>query len=173
VQLDCARIRGDDGGVETLECHTWRMHTRLAVSSETLELSSLAVASKRYWGYDDEFMELCRAELMVDEDDVDAGLVVVAEEEIGGLVGFYSLAESPRPELRMLFVAPVAIGRGVGKILMNDALRVARSRGWKALVIESDPFAASFYEHLGAELVGTSLSASTGRTLPLYEIRTE
>lgn len=133
----------------------------------------MALESKRSWGYDDDFIELCRAELTVSKQDVDTGMVFVAENEIGRVVGFYVLAEYPRPELRMLFVSPDLIGRGLGKVLVQDALSVANSRGWSSLVIESDPFAASFYEHLGAELVGATRSASTGRTLPLYEMRTE
>ena len=148
------------------------MRTRLGAVSEILDLSAMALESKRHWGYDDDFIELCRAELTVSKQDVDAGMVFVAENEIGHVVGFYLLAESPRPELRMLFVSPDVIGHGVGKVLVQDALSIAKSRGWRSLVIESDPFAASFYEHLGAELVGASQSASTGRTLPLYEMRT-
>ena len=133
----------------------------------------MALESKRSWGYDDDFIELCRAELTVSKEDVETGMLFVAEDEMGHVLGFYLLAEYPRPELEMLFVSPDAIGRGIGKVLFEDALSIARSRGWSSLVIESDPFAASFYEHLGADLVGASQSVSTGRTLPLYEMRTE
>lgn len=144
----------------------------MGAASEVLELSALALESKRYWGYDDDFMERCRPELTVVEHDVDRGMVFVAENDVGELVGFYMLGDSPRPELSMLFVSPGAIGQGIGEVLVRDALSVANSRGWESLVIESDPFAASFYEHLGATLVGASRSASTGRTLALYELNT-
>jgi GNAT superfamily N-acetyltransferase len=149
------------------------MRIRLGAVSEILDLSTMAMESKRSWGYDDDFIELCRSELTVNEEDVDTGMVFVDENDIGHVVGFYLLAEYPRPELRMLFVSPDVIGRGIGKVLVRDALSIAKSRGWSSLVIESDPFAATFYEHLGAELVGASQSASTGRTLPLYEMGTE
>jgi GNAT superfamily N-acetyltransferase len=149
------------------------MRTCLGTISEIQDLTALALASKRHWGYDDYFIELCRAELSVSEEDVDTDSVFVVEDEIGNVVGFYLLAESPRPELRMLFVSPDVIGRGIGKVLVHDALSVAKSRGRRSLVIESDPFAESFYEHLGAELVGASQSVSTGRTLRLYEMRAE
>ncbi|MGC1420560.1 MAG: GNAT family N-acetyltransferase [Acidimicrobiales bacterium] len=148
------------------------MRTRAGATTEALELSSLAMESKRYWGYDDAFMELCRPELTVGVDDVERGLVVVAEDESGHVVGFYMLSDAPRPELSMLFVSPDAIGRGVGKELIRDALSVARSRDWANLVIESDPFAASFYERMGAVLIGSVRSPSTGRTLSLYELST-
>jgi GNAT superfamily N-acetyltransferase len=38
----------------------------------------------------------------------------------------------------MLFVDPPAIGRGVGRVLLDDALRYASRLGWSALRIESD-----------------------------------
>jgi len=148
------------------------MRIRAGATTEVLELSSLALESKRYWGYDEAFMELCRPELMVGVDEVERGLVMVAEDEIGDVVGFYMLSDAPRPELSMLFVSPGAIGRGIGKQLILDALGVARSRDWGSLVIESDPFAASFYEHMGAVLIGSTRSASTGRSLSLYELST-
>jgi len=146
------------------------MKIRPAVVSEIPELSAMALESKRSWGYDDAFIELCRAELTVRVDDVDAGMVLVAEDENGGVVGFYALGESAGPELTMLFVSPEAIGHGIGSTLVHDALSRARSRGWRTVLIESDPFAASFYERLGAVLVGTSPSPSTGRSLPVYEM---
>lgn len=152
---------------------TCRMHTRRGTVSEIQVLSALAVESKRYWGYNDDFIELCRTELTVTTDDVNSGLLFVAEDDIGNVVGFFLLAEFPHPELRMLFVSPDVIGQGIGKVLMQDALSIATSRGWNSLLIESDPFAQSFYEHLGAEFVGTSKPESTGRTLRRYELRIE
>jgi GNAT superfamily N-acetyltransferase len=148
------------------------MRIRPGTDSETADLSALAVESKRHWGYDEEFIERCRHELTVTGEDVAKGLVRVAVNENGKLLGFSMLRESPRPALDMLFVSPDEIGRGVGEALFHDSLGLARSRGWRSLFIESDPFAASFYEHVGAVLVGSSTSASTGRELPVYEVST-
>jgi GNAT superfamily N-acetyltransferase len=46
--------------------------------------------------------------------------------------------EACRGELLMLFVDPPAIGSGVGRVLLDDALRYASRLGWSALRIESD-----------------------------------
>lgn len=148
------------------------MLIRPGVESEIAELSTMAVESKRHWGYDEEFIELCRPELTVTRQDVESGLVFVAESANGQPLGFYVLCGSPRPELTMLFVSPGEMGDGVGKALFFDALSVASSRGWSSVFIESDPFAAAFYEHLGAALVGSATSSSTGRELPVYEVST-
>jgi GNAT superfamily N-acetyltransferase len=138
-------------------------------------LTELALESKRFWGYDDEFMARCRSELVVSEEDIASQLVFVAEDEVSGeTLGFYALKRLSEEdaELDKLFVAPEHIRLGVGRALMHDAVRVARHFGWSALRIESDPFSAAFYESQGATLVGTATSTSTGRDLPLFELRT-
>ena len=144
---------------------------RRARTGDVAALTQLAQESKASWGYDEEFMARCRSELVVDERHVARGLVFVALEGGGDdAVGFYALAprSSSDGELDMLFVAPAHMGEGVGRALLSHSTREARRRGWSRLFIESDPFAATFYERHGAQLVGTSRSRSTGRDLPLY-----
>jgi GNAT superfamily N-acetyltransferase len=147
---------------------------RSAKLDEIESLSLLAVSSKASWGYDAVFMAQCRSELVVNEDHVVSQLTYVAvDENSNELLGFYLLKELGErdAELDMLFVAPQHIGEGVGRALLLDAQGEARRRGWKMLLIESDPCASSFYERQGAVLVGTAKSPSTGRDLPLYELR--
>ena len=86
------------------------MRTRRGTVAEIQDLSDLAVESKRHWGYDDNFIELCRTELTATADDINSGLVFVTEDDSDSVVGFFLLAEFPRPELRMLFVSPDVIG---------------------------------------------------------------
>jgi GNAT superfamily N-acetyltransferase len=139
--------------------------------SEADDLTRLALASKRQWGYDDPFMERCRSELTVRASDIENHSVFVAR-ETEGILGFYVLTsfDATRAELDMLFVAPTSIGDGVGGALMRHAVNVARGEGAVTLRIVADPYAAAFYEHFGANLVGSSISSSTGRSLPTYEL---
>ena len=151
------------------------MKIRVATVGESMMLSQLAFESKRFWGYDDEFMERCRSELVVREEDIADQMVWVAEGQSSGeALGFYLLRKLSKDDakLDMLFVAPEHIRQGVGKALIEDAAREARLLGSSRLRIESDPFAAPFYESQGAALVGTAKSKSTGRDLPLFELRT-
>ncbi len=150
------------------------MRIRLAELDETESLSLLALRSKAHWGYDAAFMAQCRSELVVTEDQVASQLAYVAvDEDSDEIVGFYLLEELAErdAELAMLFVAPQHIGVGIGQALLLHAQSEARRRGWTRLLIESDPFASLFYERQGAVLVGTAKSSSTGRDLPLYELR--
>jgi GNAT superfamily N-acetyltransferase len=111
-------------------------------------------------------MEACRAELTVTPDDLRRGRLRVADD--GAIVGFHGVIDA---ELMWLFVAPHAMGRGVGAGLFIDALEIARGAGLTELRIEADPNAGGFYERMGARLVSETLSASIpGRILPVYAI---
>jgi GNAT superfamily N-acetyltransferase len=71
----------------------------------------------------------------------------------------------------MLFVDPQWIGQGLGSQLLEHASLAARHLGWSAVRIEADPFAAPFYEHMGAVRVGVVRSELiAGRTLPLLRM---
>jgi GNAT superfamily N-acetyltransferase len=150
------------------------MMIRAARSDEAARLTQLAFDSKRHWGYDEAFMELCRSELVVREGDVHRGNVfVVADESSDAPIGLYVLTtvSELEGELDMLFVDPSHIGGGVGAALLAHAKDLARERGLSVLRVEADPFAAAFYEHEGAVLIGTTRSVSTGRELPTFEFR--
>ncbi|MFP3990590.1 GNAT family N-acetyltransferase [Streptomyces sp. E11-3] len=56
-----------------------------------------------------------------------------------------------------LFVAPAARGRGIGALLMRQAVRDARERALHPVldVVASDTAAAALYERLGWELLAT------------------
>jgi GNAT superfamily N-acetyltransferase len=144
---------------------------RPAVPGEAAALSRLALRSKAHWGYDEEFLAACRAELTLRPEQCDGVHTVVAERD-AVLLGFYRLAgEAPVAELADLFVDPTAIGHGVGAALMADAVQRARAQGVSRLVIDADPNAEGFYAHMGARRVGTVPSGSVaGRELPRLEL---
>jgi GNAT superfamily N-acetyltransferase len=132
------------------------------------------MASKAHWGYDDDFMDACRDELTLHREDLEPHrLTVAVESTTEQPVGFYGLTgtSDDDAELSALFVAPDFMGTGVGRQLFNDAVRVASLLGFGRFRIESDPFAAAFYEQMGAVRIGETPSHSiAGRVLPLYRI---
>ncbi len=132
--------------------------------------------SKGYWGYDAAFLEACRADLTVSGSEAGASMLAVVDATV---LGFHLLGEAeglaePDPmlgQLAMLFVDPSAVGTGLGRRLLADAVRTARSRGWGALRIESDPHAEPFYLAHGARRIGAVPSSVVpGRELPLLEL---
>jgi N-acetylglutamate synthase-like GNAT family acetyltransferase len=145
---------------------------RRARPEEAARLSEIALRAKASWGYSAEFMRSCRAELTVSADDVVAGTVFAVERD-GRVVGFYALERisDAAIELEHLFVEPEAMGAGVGRALLEHARAHAAERGFRTLVIQSDPNAEGFYRALGAERVGARESASVpARLLPLLEL---
>jgi len=87
-------------------------------------LSALAFASKASWGYDDAFMEACRAELTVAPGDLQRVCVRVY---VDGVIHGFSGVDGD--ELTWLFVDPRAMRRGIGRALMGDACALARAAG--------------------------------------------
>ena len=142
--------------------------------NEAAALSALALRSKGFWGYDATFLDACRAELTLTPDQAAAARVVRGAD--GTVRGFHLLGPDPdgdpgSGELLMLFVDPTEIGRGIGRALLEDAVRYAARRGCSTLRVESDPGAEAFYVAHGARRVGTVPSGSVpGRELPLLEL---
>src|ERR1035437_7555195 len=73
----------------------------------------------------------------------------------------------PKSKPRFVFFRSSSAGEAIDA----KPLRRATLLGSSILRIDSDPFAAPFYESQGATLVGTAKSTSTGRGLPLFELR--
>ncbi|WP_055587652.1 GNAT family N-acetyltransferase [Streptacidiphilus griseoplanus] len=141
---------------------------RAAVAAEAGLLTELALRSKAHWGYDEAFMASCRAELTVTAAEVAPRRARVAVED-GRILGFTTLeGEAPQGDLGMCFVAPEAMGRGVGRLLFQAVLREAAALGFRRLEIASDPHAEAFYLAMGAVRSGSTPSGSIpGRVLPL------
>ena len=144
---------------------------RSARPDEAAALSALALRSKGHWGYDDEFLDACRDELTVHRLQIEAGAVVVAEQD-GVVTGFsHFVGEPPLGEVYMLFVEPELIGSGVGAALFTALCDAATEAGFTHVHIESDPNAAGFYERHGAVRIDDVPSVSIpGRTIPLLEL---
>jgi len=142
------------------------------VPGEAATLSALALRSKGHWGYDTAFLEACRAELTLRDDELATWRTVVAELDDGRVAGFGTLEGAPPTgELGMLFVDPEAIGRGVGRALLGHLVAQARGAGFTLLTIDADPHAEAFYLAAGAVRVRAVPSESIpGRVLPQLEL---
>ena len=148
------------------------MHLRPARPEEADAISALAFRSKAHWGYSAEFMAACRAELTYAPEAIERGEFVVAH--VGGrIAGFTALVRLSDDEIELdaMFVDPLDIGRGYGRMLIEGAVQTAAQRGAKRLVIQADPNAEPFYLSVGARRIGTRESASIpGRQLPLLAV---
>lgn len=140
------------------------------ISALALMITDLALRSKGYWGYDNDFLEACRDELTCTPQDCTSGDLFVGR--VGAdLVGFGMVrGGGGQAELSALFVDLPWIGRGVGRRLLDHAHQLARHRGARRLGLDADPGAEAFYLRHRARRVGSSPSGSIpGRVLPRLE----
>ncbi len=142
------------------------MHIRPARVEEADLLTELAMRSKAHWGYDDAFMAACRDELTIRPEHIPR--VDVAALDDGRVIGMVRLEHE---SIEDMFVAPEAIGTGVGRVLFRHAVRRAAEEGMTRLLIDADPNAEGFYSSMGAVKIGASPSGSiAGRMLPQLEL---
>ena len=143
---------------------------RRAKPAEAAALSAVAMASKAHWGYPASFMARCRMALAIDPAMIAGRLFRLAEGEDGAILGFYGF--EPEPDgigLSHFFVAPEAIGAGVGRALWRDAVGEAERLRQPRLIVVSDPNAAGFYARMGARPSGARPSEiDPGRALPVF-----
>ncbi|MGO1767636.1 acetyltransferase [Advenella sp. S44] len=92
--------------------------------------------------------------------------VTVFTDESDAILGFSGVADE---KLEMLFVAPSARGRGVGRALLNHAVSEMSIRLLD--VNEQNGQAVGFYRHAGFESFGRSPVDGQGRPYPLLHMR--
>lgn len=140
---------------------------RAARVDELGALTELCLRSKAVWGYDRAFMEACRDELTLTQEDLRETKLQVAERD-GAVVGVAQVSvESATAHLEKLFVEPGQLRGGAGRTLFAWAKTAAIECGATHLVIEADPDAAPFYRRMGACDDGVAASGSIpGRFLP-------
>lgn len=83
-------------------------------------------------------------------------------EEAGVPCGFMGIADD---RLEMLFLAPQARGKGIGKSLLTFAIKEAGVR--HLTVNEQNPQAVGFYEHMGFQVVKRTATDEQGQPFPL------
>lgn len=133
------------------------------------ELTAIAFAAKRYWGYPEEWIELWADELTVDANYIATNWVFLAKAD-SRTVGWCSVSrERGEIWLDYCWVLPEESGNGIGRTLVRRALDLAAELKSPALKVISDPNAEDFYRKLGFHPVGDHPSVPQGRRLPVLE----
>jgi GNAT superfamily N-acetyltransferase len=145
-----------------------KIEIRPARPEEAGALSDLSVRSKGHWGYSPEVLERWRPAMVITPDYIRTEVVrsIFADD---ALVGFYAL-KLHENLLDHLWLAPEAIGRGIGKTAFLHATAVAHAAGLRTLIIISDADAVGFYLRHGAQKIGEVCSPLQNRMLPKLAI---
>lgn len=156
--------------ISSLICHCqWHkqrwlhMHIRRAQINEHEALSRIALEAKAHWGYGAEDLARWEADLTVSSVSV-AQLPTFVAELDGDLAGFFQLRFTPEiPELEHFWVLPSHMGKGVGRAMLERAMREVTARGQVKLQIDADPNAERFYLACGAERIGEKPAPAVGQ----------
>jgi GNAT superfamily N-acetyltransferase len=130
---------------------------RQANASEQKELEQLQMRASLTNAGDRDALLAHPDAVEVPFEQITGGRVFVAESQ-GTILGF--AAVEPRPdgdsELDALFVDPEIRRRGVGRLLVEHCIEIARTRGSAALCVIGNPHAQDFYNSCGFKLTGTT-----------------
>ena len=144
---------------------------RRARPSDSDELTRIAHAAKRHWGYSEQLIRHWEPDLTLRPGFVARQPAYCAVER-SRPVAFYALSGRGRcRELEHMWVHPRRIGSGVGTLLFAHLINRLRIMGVTHLRIASDPNAEGFYIRMGARRVGDVASKPAGRALPLLILR--
>jgi GNAT superfamily N-acetyltransferase len=147
---------------------------RPALSEEATHLSEIAFAAKNHWGYPREWMELWRPDLTITARYLETEKVCVAESD-GEVIGFAGLASCDYGRhIEHMWLKPLHIGRGLGRKLFGEVIRLARLESTRKLFVLSDPNAEAFYLKMGAVRIGQEtyeLPGGIGRKVPVLVFR--
>ena len=147
---------------------------RPARAGEAATLTALCLRAKAHWGYDPAFMAAAAPLLRIREGDIRDGGVLTArcggpDSPASGVAVIIPLRRRGWCELSHLFIAPEKLRLGIGRALFDASIAWAAGRGATEVSILSDPYAAAFYERLGARRCGEAPSGvDPTRMLPLY-----
>ncbi|MEH6527221.1 MAG: GNAT family N-acetyltransferase [Sneathiella sp.] len=133
------------------------------------ELTILALDSKAFWGYSEDFIQSCKTALTITDEMIER-LHSGSIRGDNAFAGFYFLSEEEDyAELQLLYISPLAMGKGFGRLLFNSAVKKAILLGFNAMRIEADPNATDFYKRMGAKQIGWCRSeVEETRELPLF-----
>lgn len=142
---------------------------RLAQPGDIPLLRQIAIAAKSYWGYPASLIAQWAATPIITPAALARDRVCLAA-SAGTPIGWYRLALDRSPAwLDDLWVIPEWIGRGVGRLLLSDAIAACRARGIAQMELEADPNALGFYLRMGGVVIGERIS-EWNRPVPLVRL---
>lgn len=147
------------------------MQITKADPSDHKSLTHVMQKSKAHWGYSKEQMKKWEKELTIRPEDFEANKIFKLINNDQSIIGFYSFKNKNNNSVHLndLFILPDHIGKGLGKLLLNDFINKIKNANASKITLESDPNAEGFYLHYGFKTVGQRETSIKGRYLPIME----
>ncbi|WP_395052663.1 GNAT family N-acetyltransferase [Flavobacterium sp.] len=142
-----------------------------ATSKDDEVLTSITKKSKAFWGYSAEQILKWNDSLTVSKEYIETYNVfkLITEDTIIGYYSYFNI-EKDTIKLDNLFILPEHIGKGFGKLLMNDFLNKLEKSETKKVQLHADPNAENFYLKLGFKKVGEFETTIKNRFMPIMEL---
>ena len=145
------------------------MKFRKATISDISTLNKISLASKKYWGYSEDWIEHWIDDLTLTERDLSVQEVVVLDLQLK-IIGFCAtMDQGAYYEVMHLWILPEFIGKGYGKMLLKKALSTLGVAD-KPIEVTADPYAELFYKKQGFKTISKVESYPKGRFLPLMKM---
>lgn len=153
-----------------------------ANDSDFETLTEISFSAKRHWNYPENYFDIWKDELTITEEYINKNIVYKAL-FLDTILGFYSIVENENDFLandifvkkgfwlEHIFIRPEFHKIGIGRLLIDHAKMISKSKGISNLLIFVDPFAKGFYNKIGAEFLYESNSSISGRLIPIYDLK--
>lgn len=143
-----------------------------ANSDDNLVLTEITKKSKAYWGYSNDQMEEWSDLLTIKEEYIKNNEVykLLIKNSTVAYYSYFSINENT-VKLDNLFVSPENIGKGYGKLLMNDFILKVKQNEKTKVILDADPNAQKFYENFGFIKTGQIETSIKDRFLPIMELQ--
>lgn len=144
------------------------MNFRKVYKNEIEELNLLIKESKGFWGYSEEFCQDFIAKWGVKPDYFNHAEVAVLIDNTAtiGIIGMSN--DEKYPMLDYFFLKPEYIGKGLGRKMWEEVLRISNKNNWRTFQFYCDPHSEAIYQHFGAKKIG-ELESFPGRLVPIME----
>lgn len=135
-------------------------------------LTEITKKSKAHWGYSDEQMEKWSQDLMISKDYIRNNEIykLLVNNETIAYYSYFNINENT-VKLDNLFVVPEEMGKGYGKMLMNDCINKTKKEKTAMIILEADPNAEKFYEGFGFLKISQIETSIKNRFLPVMELK--
>lgn len=136
------------------------------------QLTRIAQAAKRHWGYPERWLTLWAEQLTVTPQEIAQNATFTGRSG-SEILGFAMVTRRDALAcLEHLWVLPEGMGRGVGRALFQHAAARAAAQGATEMEVQSDPNAVGFYLHMGCRLTGEHVTNLDGqeRRLPVLRL---
>lgn len=135
-------------------------------------LTEITKKSKAFWGYSDEQIEIWSEFLTVAEEYIETKSIfkLIVDNEI---IGYYSYFQETEKTIKLdnLFILPKFIGKGFGKVLMQDFFKRLKNSTTEKVTLNSEPNSEKFYLKLGFITVNHIKTSIKNRVMPVMELK--